>query len=69
MVTQEDKHRIPIPGLFCCLLEEDSQCIIGIFHYLQFLLLAVCVEPFGDDVGWMIADAEQSGHEGLLLLL
>lgn len=67
MVAQEDKHGVLIPGLRFGLLEEETQGVIGILHYLLGLLIGVGVEPLGYDVGRVVAYAEQRGHEGFLL--
>ena len=67
MISQHNKHRIVVPTLLLCLLQEIPDTPVGILHDLCFWLFRRRLEPVGYDIRWMITDGEQGGHEGLLL--
>ena len=62
---QQYKQRVPIPGFASCSLQELADAVVGILHNLHFLLVAPGVEVAGDDIGRVVADGEQGGHERL----
>ena len=65
VVAKKDEKRVLVPGFARGLLHETADAVVGVAHNLFFGRERGVGKGVGNDVGRMVADGEQGGHEGM----